>query len=423
MNDNGQQSYTTDQLAEMEKNGTLPDYVPDGLAKINHQQVDVVTFDAKGNIVNCAQLKALSETTSIQYLLQDKYLTEPGAPDYLEVPSNTFDRTEDTLKKLASGNDAEMAEKAKIALTKLKKSDVSMSESKSPYTSIAVQTTADVAKRVGERSGKLLLSELATISIGGAMWEIKDEFSNPGSITIPERLERLIKTIWTKLAAASTLTLKKELALEILHLITGAVANVFKSAKNLLSVTMQSIGSVWDAIWNYLTGKLSSFSELVTIILKTLTSIGIASFAFILETELIGVGIPSLLAGILAAAAAAMAIVLANKSIDVIVLTLVASFSRAEAAKLRAEQVAAKSQEILPKIIAQRDELEAFIDTHYAKREQLFQKSFLCLNVPENIETNLSVLEKINKAFGKSLGYSNFGEFDDLMLSPEPFKI
>ena len=78
-----------------------------------------------------------------------------------------------------------------------------------------------------------MISELALISVGGAVWEVRDEIRNPGLVSIANRMERLVLTIWNKLSNSVGCVFKKEFALEIVSLVAGALANVFKSAKNL----------------------------------------------------------------------------------------------------------------------------------------------------------------------------------------------
>ena len=430
LNNTNHVTCTTDQLSKMSKNGTLPANIPPDLAKKNHTQVDLVTFDKKtGKIVKTYQLKVLGEKTAIHaQILKERYLTAKGAPGKILVASDTYERIKGKLEEAGkkASNDPEKLEKIRIALEKLEKGDFTSKQSKSPQTTVLVQTSKDFGMRMAERSGKLILSEVVLITVGGAVWEVKDAIANQSQMTVEERLERLLSVVWDKISNSMGLKLKKELALEIFNFLAGTAANIFKSAKDLISLIGKQISQVWDAIFNYITGRIASFHELVLTILKTITTVGLAALAMDLELTLTGFGLPSILAGLLSASVLAVAIVLTNRCLDAVVMGLVASFSKAEAAKLRAEQVAAKCRELLPTMIEQQEELAALTQKIHDEREAILASSFQTLNSPQgrrDVNLAISVLEDVNQAFGASLGFHDFDEFDGQMLSEAPMRL
>ncbi len=459
LENSGEKTYTTDQLAAMKENGEkLPGGVPLSLIKRNHPQVDTVTVNAKGQVVRTAQLKNCEDGAgAVDNLLDERYICtsyedykriheaknvlgrqkkqlipedEWMAPDELQIPAGQRADLIKELEQMKNGNDPIKAELAKKLLNNVERinqqDNVSRDASYSPYKTKVVETAKDFAERTSERAKGLMISELALISVGGAVWEVRDEIRNPGLVSIANRMERLVLTIWNKLSNSVGCVFKKEFALEIVSLVAGALANVFKSAKDFISLLGKKISEVWDALYNYLTGKITSFQDLVLTILKSVATVSLAGLAILLEQQLVALGLPAILAGIVSASAAAVAIVLANRGLEAMVLGIVASFSKAEAAKIRAAQVEAKCRELLPKMIENREKLEALTKKIHDEREAILASSFQTLNSPQgraDVNIAISALEQINQAFGATLGFSSFDEFDELMLADAPMTL
>jgi hypothetical protein len=474
----GNKTYTTDQLYEMKKKGELPDSIPASLAIHNHKQVDEVEVDVQGRVIRTYQLKnRQTAELAAQDFLEERYvcatyeeysrikeakisqckklissndpkIAEKAKKDLCErekmkiskeqwTPPNEltvpYEQRKDViknLKKMAKSKDPIKAELANKALTKIEKTKneggVTRKESKSPHTTIVIETAKDFGGRTAKRASTLILAELSLFSVGGVIWEVKDEIAHPGLTPIKDRLERLVLSVWNRLNNSSNMIRKKEFALEIVTVVSGALANIFKSAKDFIKLLWEKVKEVWDAIFNYITGKITSFRDLILVIFKTFATIGLASLALALETELTALGLPSILAGILSASVLAVAIVLTCRGLEGLVLGWVSLFSKAEVAKLRAKQVEAKCKEVLPKMIEERKALEALTKQVHDEREAILAKSFHVLNSPQgqaDVNLALSALEKINIQFGASLGFQNFDKFDQMMLSNEPLKI
>jgi Uncharacterized membrane protein len=464
-------SYTTDQLAELEARGELPADIPENLVKTNHTQVDLVTLDAKGQVIGTAQLKNCQEKRTAKSLLKDRYVctsyeeyeqlhearinkckndlhsSDPGKadrarctlarlekmklpkekwtpPDKLIIPAEQYEKVKADLQELQKSKNPIAAAQAKMALKKIEKAPagggVSRDDSFSPQKAIVKETVKDFGKRTIERSGKLIMSELAMLCVGGAIWEIRDEIRCPRQTPIEIRVERLAVTIGNRLSTSLGLSLKKETALEIVNLVAGAFVNIFKSAKDFISFLGVKFREMWDHIYNYLTGKITSFHKLILAILKSVAAVGLAGLALALEEQLTLWGIPPILSGIFSASVAAVGIVLASRGLEAIVFGLVASFAKAEAAQLRADLVEAKCQELLPKMIEKRKELEALTQKTHNEREAILACSFQALNSPqgrEDVNIVIAALERVNQVFGSTLEFRDFDEFDNLMLS------
>ncbi len=209
-----------------------------------------------------------------------------------------------------------------------------------------------------------------------------------------------------------------------MNLLLGALRSAFKSAGTLLSTIGKGLNTVWESVYGYLTGKISSFSQLVSVILKTLVTAGIGTVAYVLEQQLTALGIPAILGGLLAAALAGLAIVFANRAIDASVFALVNIFSGAEASRIRRERIEELCREAIPRLIAEREALERTIQRYYQEREALFSAGFqqfkTALSSRDSVKTFMA-LETLNQAFGCTLGWKTEEEFDDMMENDTAF--
>ena len=82
-------------------------------------------------------------------------------------------------------------------------------------------------------------------------------------------------------------------------------------------------------------------------------------------------------------------------------------------------------ERLIPEIKANRTKLEAYLDTHFANRAQIFKTSFDALDqaiLSDETEAFAEALQTINEQFGQTLQFSNYQEFDELMRSDEAFK-
>jgi len=94
-------------------------------------------------------------------------------------------------------------------------------------------------------------------------------------------------------------------------------------------------------------------------------------------------------------------------------------------ARERQERIRAMCERLIPEIQANRAKLEAYLDTHFANRAQVFKSSFDTLDqsiLSDEPEAFVGALHAINEQFGQALQFRNFEEFDELMESDEPFR-
>ena len=408
-------SKTSDELYDNKKTGaTLGD--EDKYAVHNHTQVDIVSYDDSG-VHKTFQLK---NTKNTGLLLEERYTLAPDAPDHLVVPKDLYDLHKDKLTKIIKGDPSpEKREMATIALTKLRAGKTTRAETLFPNLAMAKQIISDAECRIYENIGKALLPELAVIGFGGVTWEIKDANRNPQSLTTWERIKRFFSIMWDKITTAFRLRASKEAGIEILNGLLGILRSSFKSLGAFISTAGKALNQVWESVYNYLTGKIESFSDLIGVILKTVVSVSIAGLALAFEQLLQSYGIPSIIGGFLAAALAGIAIVFANRGIDASVKSMLSVLSAVDVAKARRKEIEGYCAKALPAIMDKNEELAAFAKQYYAERKQLLGANFSTLSAgmkSENVEQVLEALQSINSAFGASLPWKSFEEFGALML-------
>lgn len=272
--------------------------------------------------------------------------------------------------------------------------------------------------RVGENIVKGIMPEIAALTIGGIIWEAKDYQSAPAEMTTWERIKRFFLILCDKVSTALGLRAKKELTLEALNGLLAVLKSTFKSFSAFISTIGKAINQVWESLYSYVTGKISSFSELVSIILKGITTISIGSLAFSFEQILTSMGIPSIIGGFIAVALAGLAIVFANRGIDASIKSMVSLLSVAELAKTRRADIEAFCAESLPQIIDDVDALADFTKQYYTNRKADLNKKFLEMEAgvaSGHAHQVLEALRSVNTAFGASIPWKSVNEFDDLM--------
>jgi len=412
---------TTDDAYKQQQKGTdLPAAVRRH-AKRNHPQYDVVVTTG-GRIVSLQQLKVVNNTAE---LLEDRYLTHRLSK--LVVPKDHYQRHHAKLKDIIGKGGAEAA-KARIAIRKLVASDITSIEANNPLLASTGRFASHTGLRVADNVGKGLLADTAMMVVGGAVWEIRDGYRSEESLPVVDRIRRLLSVVWAKLNEALRQRSMAEIGHVAFDVILALVKNLVKQAGELIKTIANEARNVWTAVWRYLTDEIKSFGELVAVVLKSLTAVGIGALAVAVEAKLaacFSFPLGDVLAGIVAAALAAVAIVVVNKGIDGILFGIVSAARAVEAARLRREQVEALCAEALPRMIADREALSALISRHYGNRERMFSATFSELKsaLTSNDDAGfLAALKQINQAFGATLGWEDGEEFNTMMLNDEkPF--
>lgn len=450
-------------------------------------ETDLVTYDKDGNVINKQQLKVSNNTkvllakektpeldengNEIKIPKRDKdgnvkrdkngnicyskkmtdKLDKNGKPIYkylgkdefgndknvdLKVPFDDYKRHRENLEEMINDpkTDPEKKEAAKLALEKLNKSNVNRLMCDNPRTT-AILTQSAVASShivsVGTSDGVVVaLSTLAN----GTIYEIKDMFSENGEkISITQRLKRLIK----KVIEAFKSTFKRGAGFGGIDAIVGVLSQIFKSIsvkikyiwKNLRS----SAKSIYNAIYDFITGKTKTYRDLVSAIVKSLfsfttiiSSIGLEAQIEAVLSPIITPVIASFVAPVLAIIAGAFAVVLGTRAIDYAINFLFGVYADLIKSRERRAQIEKVIDEFLPQLVEDNEKLETLIKTKFKDMKLKLDSSFADLQnaiISSDSTLFINSLVQINGVYGQKLKYVSFKEFDQAMLSDNAIKI
>ena len=419
----GDKSYTTDELAIM-RDGGDPEY--DRLVKnhpqiaelvrTNHEHTDVVTITSEGVVT--AQVKNLEDPSSYFAEFKKDYDN-----DQFIVPMDKYESVKADLENRAGKGDKD----AREFLRKLEPASVGRWGARNPRLAQAGKIAEDAATRAGRRIGVGLATDVALIAIGGVAWEIRESYRDPGAMTLMERVERLLRVVWSKIEAAIRDRTLRELGFEALSMGVSMLAAPLKMARAALSRILRIVQRLW---MEFVAGKIKSLADVVSAILKAVYSVACIGVAIAVERSLSIVlgAVPGgeMLSAVLAAAVAGVVIVIGNRGIEAIVRGLAAMSARVELARRRRKDIERFCAQAIPRMIADRDRLEELVDRHLAEREAALDRTFADMAATrdgEDIGRFLDGLNALNAAYGKALQWGSQAEFDTVMQSDEPLKL
>lgn len=397
--------------------------------KENNTLVDVVTFNEKDELIKEEQHKVIKDTKGEKglYGKNNKYLREENLK--IVVANDDYLKHKNELEKtIQHSKNIDDVNAAKKTLEKLEQSRTTRKEAMNPtLTSVKMQGT-----QAGFHIAQAGMSDAIVVSLSmlanGAIFEIKDAFSEKGSNTpIEERIKRLIKKVFE----AFKEPFKRGASFGAVDVGIGILTQIFKTISSKLKYIWKelrtSLKSVFNAIWDFITGKVKSYQELISVIIKAIFSAIMVAFAITLETKLelwlaplVSPIIAKFLAPTLAIIVSAIAVIIFTKSIDLALNTLFGAFTQRDIAKMKAEEIKALCEEMLPTLIEDRKELEKLIETTYKERKLTFEKSFEDFKegiTANDVESVIFGLQNINSMYGKSLKFQTFDEFDEFMLN------
>ena len=418
----GWRSYTTDELADMKKDNDS-EYVElikkhpeiEHLARTNHDHTDVVTITPQG--IEKAQVKNLDDPS--KYFAEFK---EDYENDLFIVPMDKYESVKADLEKRAKTG-GEDAEQAKEFLQKLEPASVSRWGTRNPRLAQATKVAEDAATRTGHRIGAGVATDVALITIGGVAWEIREAYRDPDAMTLMERVDRLLRVVWTKITTAIKDRALREIGFEALSMGVSMLATPLKMARAAVFKILNTAQRLW---MDFVAGKIKSLAEVVSLILKAVYSVACIGVAIVVERYLSTVlGVApggEMLSAVLAAAVAGVIIVIGNRGIEAIVQGLAALSARAELARRRREEIERFCAQAIPQMIADRDRLEELIDLHLTVRGIALDSAFADMGAARDDEDLGRFLDAL-KTLNPTLPWSSLAEFENVMRSDEPLKI
>ncbi len=488
----GQKTYTTDELADIKKiadiiasnkkienlepdiqdkfNFIMSNYKEEVLkinssknmsdnAKKNDPSTDTITFDEKGNIVKKSQHKVIKETKG--FFEREKFYDSSGKVlkdengqilykkdengefiykylennDVLTVPFDDYKRHKENLENMIQNSKSEEEkQKAQKALNMLNKNNVTnriMCEN--PKTTAVITQSIAASGHVAQAGlSDAIVVALSTLA-NGAIFEIKDAFSDNGSsVAIEERIKRLLK----KVLESFKEPFQRGASFGAIDIGIGVLSQLFKSISGKLKLLWKelrtSLKSIFNAIWDFFSGKIKTYKELFSVIIKGLMSailvVGTVTLEIKLEAflaPLVSPTVASLLAPGFSIVIGSIALVLMMKTIDLALNTLFGVFAQRDMAKMKAEEIEKLCEEFLPSLIEDREKLEELIKNTYKERKLTFENSFEEFKKglsENNIECLISGLNGINGLYGKKLQFSTLKEFNEHRLMRGGFK-
>lgn len=390
----------------------------------NDNATDIITLDKNGNIIHKAQHKVIKDTNG---LLKERYLENN---DSLTVPFDDYKRHKENLENMIQNSKTEEEkQKAQKALNMLNKNNVTnriMCEN--PKTTAIVTQSLVASGHIAQAGlSDAIVVALSTLA-NGAIFEIKDAFSDNGSsVAIEERIKRLLK----KVLESFTEPFKRGASFGVIDVGIGILTQIFKTISSKLKYIWKelrtSLKSVFNAIWDFITGKVKSYQELISVIIKAIFSAILVAFTITFESQLelwlaplVSPIVASFLSPSLAIIISAIAVITFSKSIDLALNTLFGAFAQRDLSKIKADEIQALCEETLPSLIEDRVELEKLISQTYKDRKLTYEKSFQDFKQgisTKDVEKLISGLNKINSMYGKSLQFQTFEEFDEFMLN------
>ncbi len=354
-----------------------------GKALKNHTNTDTVTFDKNGKITNKAQLKVIKNTSD---LLQNRYLQNN---DELRMPFDDYKRHKENLEKMQkdpkiSPQDKQNAQKALEMLNKNNFANRLLCEN--PRTTAVITQSAVASAHIAQAGASdAVVVALSTLA-SGAVYEIKDALSGNSSTSIETRIKRLINAVIKSLKDAKGAFVRGA-GFGGIDVIIGILGQIFNSIAGKLKVVWKELRnaakSIYNAIYEYIKGKISSFEKLLSVIIKGLFSavVVVASVGFESKLEaalapLITPFVASFVAPSLAIIVGSITLVMMSKSIDLALETLFGVFAQAEISKKRYEEIATLCEQILPELIENRQMLEERLKKAHCERMMSIEASF-----------------------------------------------
>lgn len=392
---------------------------------------DLVTYDKDGNIIKQEQLKVIGNTDN---LLKDRYLS---GEVYLKVPFDDYKRHRENLEEMINDpkTKPETKEAAKMALDKLNKSNYANRLMCDNPRATAILTQSAVASShiisVGTSDG--IVVALSTLA-NGTIYEIKDMFSENGEkISITQRLKRLIN----KVIEAFKSTFKRGTGFGVIDAIIGVLSQIFKSIsakiKYIWKNLRNSAKSIYNAIYDFITGKTKTYKDLISAIIKALFSFTAIISSIGLETQIEAVLSPiitpviaSFVAPVLAIVVGAFAVVLGTRAIDSAINFLFGVYLDLIKSRERRAEIEKIIDEFLPQLVEDNEKLETLIKTKLKDMKLKLDSSFADLQnaiISSNSTLFINSLVQINGVYGQKLKYVSFKEFDQAMLSNNDIKI
>lgn len=441
-------NYSPKEIDEIVKNTNLDEY-----AKTNHTLVDTLSVDKNGNVVKKEQLKAVSDNIfSKRY---DKYF-EAGVS--LRIDSDAYEGAENEIEKIKQNLAKAPKHRKEIIREKLKEREAKFNQlikggdkTEAGY----IKGKKQEGKMVNHTDGNKALntvykiqakeslnnivqtgaSDALAVALGAlgssVVCEIEDEFVKNNHEDFTKRIERVISNVinaakgaFARGAGFGVLDALITIASQIFKQIGGKIKEIWSNLRNAAK-------SIWNALWDYISGKIKTFKDFIKVALKAIFSMVVALYAMSLESQITAYLSPilsPLIAGIISTALTificAFAVVVFSRTLEISINGFFAICAKAEMAKKRREEIEALYDKIMPQMIENKENLEKYLNDYISDLEQRSELSFndlqLALASDNYSKANDSIC-KLAELYGVKGLFKSNEEFVEFLENDEPW--
>ena len=224
----------------------------------------------------------------------------------------------------------------------------------------------------------------------------------------------------------------------------GAVDILIKSLTQILTQIGKRIAKLWDsirtsaksiynAICDYMSGKIKTFGEMINVVVKSLFSAAMVFGAALLETQLdaylapiLTPAVSSIISPAITIVLCSIAVVIGAKFIDKVLVCFFGVYAQLQKSRQKAAEISALVDEVLPVLVKDNDKIEELIKTKFKQMSAKLESSFNVLQEAfgkDNSELLLQSLMAINDVYGKRLKYTDKDEFWNAALGGDVIKI
>ncbi|TEY03901.1 hypothetical protein [Campylobacter sp. US33a] len=436
-------NYSSEEIKAIAKNEKLMKY-----ATTNHNLVDVVIIDKNGNITT-EQLKAVNDN-----IFSNKYNRYFEGVDSVRVDENAYNNAKEKLEQAKLNFEKHPSEKNKETLkeyeekfSKLKmgsnkeeagyvkgdKKDKNHTDTNEPMKNALKNQAKETLNNIHQTGISDAASVVLSTFASGVLWEIKDEFLDNNSQDFSTRIKRIITEVIKKGSDSYARGASFGMIDGLVTIISQFFKKIGGQLKYLWTNIRNAAKSIWNAIYSYITGKITNYAELIKTILKSLFSAVMTVFAVALEAEIsnklkliLGETIAGILSIGISIFVCSVAVILFSKTIDLTINAFFGICAVANMAKQRREEIERVYDVIMPKMMENLDNLEKYIADYTINLQNMGETSFNelqnALNKENYDKANQSII-KLASVYGVNDLFVTREEFDNFMASDESFKI
>ncbi|WP_169975593.1 MULTISPECIES: hypothetical protein [unclassified Campylobacter] len=361
-----------------------------------------------------------------------KYMNAEGLK--VVVNSDRYQEDINHYKKIIEKSKDENAIKeARMMLEKIEKGMVDYETSKKENArNFTIKT--DI-KYMAKNSAGVAISGAVALALqtlgSGVLYEIKDYYKS-GKSDLLSRISRLFQNVLKSLKDGFI----NGAGFAVIDILVNVISSCFKTLHTKFMYLWENLRtaakSVYNAILLYVQGKIKNFQDLIVNIVKSIFSILMVLMAETIDTMIMQYliafmpsNIASVLSGVFTIVISATVVVLGLKTIENSLGYIFGVYAELQKSRAKKAEISVLVDEVLPELIKDNERIKDLIDTYKNDMVLKMDSSFAQLKSAVELNNNAVFIESlisINSFYGKKLKYTNFNQFNDIMLSDEPIR-